>query len=120
MFKTSPQEVDEDRELNVLEMDFSQAFGLALSQVAGDEDCGGGFWIDVKTTSVTENVSHTFGQVPQHASEEVMELMILRVQRWLEPEVWQKDAATCPEGALAAIDLSIQRIDAEATRLDSR
>lgn len=106
--------MDEDRELNVLEMDFSQAFGLALSQVAGDEDCGGDFWSDVKTTSITENVSHTFGQVPQHVSREVMELLMQRVLRWLEPQVWQKDAATCPEGALAAIDLTIQRIDAEA------
>eukprot|EP00913_Durusdinium_trenchii_P009155 g8604.t2 len=63
-------------------------------------------------TSAALNVSHTFGQVGRPPNDVILKLVSKRALRWAqEPQTWHADAAQCPEGALAAVDLVISDID---------
>lgn len=110
--------------VNPLELDFSEAFGRVLAAVSQDTDCVGPhqeFWGDVKKTSVALNLSHVYGQVGQPPSPLTMDLMTRRALQWLnERKLWESDSAQCPEGVIAAIDLTVPDIDRDVDEEKAR
>ncbi|CAK9007647.1 unnamed protein product [Durusdinium trenchii] len=111
-----------DLTVNVLEIDFAEAFGRILAHLNDDSDCEGEeFWNDVKKTGAALNVSHTFGQVGRPPNDVILKLVSKRALRWAqEPQTWHADAAQCPEGALAAVDLVISDIDRDVSEDTAR
>ncbi|CAJ1401177.1 unnamed protein product [Effrenium voratum] len=114
-----------DHSVNVLQLDFSAAFARAMTHTTSDvSDCQGrlfAFWHDVKRLSTALNMSHTYGQVGQPPTPEQMDMMLQQVLRWTkDSEEWERDSAECPEGAIAAIDLTVSALDRDVDESTAR